>query len=322
MRADRLLSIVLLLQSRRRLSASQLAAELEVSARTIYRDVVALSSAGIPIYADANGYRLVDGYQTQLTGLTAEEARGLVLAGLPVAAADLGLAEAVAAAQLKLSAALPAAQRELAARMRQRFYLDAPGWYEDGDTSDHVGLIADAVWRQRVIRVRYENWTRTVEHRLEPYGLVLKAGRWYLVGRVARGIRTFRVSQIHELVMLDEEFAWPEVFDLATHWREQVIEFRSRLHQGDALVRLHPDAIERLPHLMGRAVAEAAAAGEAQPDGWIVARVPIETEGHAEAQFLRLGAQVEVLEPASLRERLAGTVAQLTSLYQLGDIAR
>lgn len=316
MRADRLLSIVLLLQSHGRLSARRLAAALEVSTRTIYRDMVALSGAGIPIYADAHGYALVDGYQTQLTGLTAEEARGLILTGLPAAAADLGLAEAVAAAGLKLSAALPAAQREVATRMRQRFYLDAPSWYEDGDTSDHLGQISDAVWRQRVIAVRYENWTRTVRHRLEPYGLVLKAGKWYLVGRTARGIRTFRVNQVRELVVLDEEFAWPSDFDLAAHWRAQVIDFRARLHQGDALVRLHPDALERLPHLLGRAAAAAAAAGAVQADGWIVASVPIETERHAEAQFLRLGAQIEVLAPVSLRERLAATAAALVSLYR------
>ncbi|HEU4426808.1 MAG TPA: HTH domain-containing protein, partial [Pilimelia sp.] len=183
MRADRLLSIVLLLQSRGRQTAGQLAAELEVSVRTIYRDVLALGSAGIPVYGDSTGYRLVDGYETRLTGLSADEARGLVLAGLPGAAADLGLAEAVTAAQLKLTAALPEALRERAARMRQRFHLDAPGWYHDGDNCDHLAAVADAVWRQHVIAVRYESWSRVVERRLEPYGLVLKAGKWYLVAR-------------------------------------------------------------------------------------------------------------------------------------------
>jgi predicted DNA-binding transcriptional regulator YafY len=314
-RADRLLSIVLLLQSRGRQTANQLAAELEVSVRTIYRDVLALGTAGIPLYGDATGYRLVDGYQTQLTGLSADEARALVLAGLPGAAADLGLAEAVAAAQLKLAAALPQALRERANRMRQRFHLDAPGWYHDGDSSDHLAAVADAVWRQQVIAVRYESWSRVVDHRLEPYGLVLKAGKWYLVARTGRGVRTFRISQIRELSVLPDRFDWPEGFDLAAYWHEHITEFRARLHRGEALVRLSPAALDRLPHLMGRAVADAAAAGEPQPDGWLLARVPIESDGHAEAEFLRLGAQVEVLEPTSLRERLASTVAGLSAMY-------
>jgi predicted DNA-binding transcriptional regulator YafY len=314
-RADRLLAIVLLLQSRGRQTARQLAAELEVSVRTIYRDVLALGTAGVPVYGDSTGYQLVDGYQTQLTGLTAAEARGLVLAGLPRAAADLGLADAVAAAQLKLTAALPEALRERATRMRQRFHLDAPAWYHDGDSSDYLTAVADAVWRQQVIAARYENWTGLADHRLEPYGLVLKAGKWYLVARTDRGVRTFRVNHIRELSVLPEQFDWPEGFDLAAYWAEHVVEFRARLHRGEALVRLSPAALERLPHLMGRAVADAAAIGEAQPDGWIRARVPIETDSHAESQFLRLGAQVEVLEPASLRQRLATTIAGLAALY-------
>ncbi len=315
MRADRLLSIVLLLQSRGPQTASRLAVELEVSVRTIYRDMVALGTAGFPVYGDATGYRLVDGYRTELTGLTADEARVLVLAGLPGAAADLGLARAATDAQRKLAAALPDVLRSHASRMRQRFYLDAPGWYHDGDSSEHLAAVADAVWRQQVLAVRYENWSRVVSRRLEPYGLVLKAGKWYLVARAVGDVRTFRVSQILELTILSETFEWPAAFDLAAYWNEHIVDFRARLHQGQALVRLSPQAMQRLSHLMGRAVAEAAAAGERQPDGWVLARVPIESDRHAEGEFLRLGAQVEVLEPTALRERLAATVTALATLY-------
>jgi predicted DNA-binding transcriptional regulator YafY len=321
-RADRLLSIVLMLQNKGRLTAGHLAAEFEVSVRTIYRDMVALGVAGIPVYADAAGYQLVDGYRTQLTGLTADEARGLVLAELPGAAAELGLAGAVAAVRLKLAAALPDDLRQQAVRMRQRFHFDAPSWYQDGDRSDHLGTVADAVWRQRAIAVRYENWHTVVSRRLEPYGLVLKAGKWYLVARAdgccephAREPRTYRVSQIQQLTLLPETFDWPAGFDLAGYWREHVARFRTQLHRGEALVRLAPTAVERLAHLMGRTVAEAAAAGAPQPDGWLLARLPIESEAHATQEFLRLGAEVEVLEPASLRQRLAQTVTRLAALY-------
>lgn len=315
MRADRLLSIVLLLQSRGRLSATALATELDVSVRTVYRDMVALGTAGIPVYADAHGYQLVDGFRTQLTGLTADEARGLVLTGLPGAASALGLASAVAAAQLKLDAALPDALRERAARMRQRFHLDAPGWYQDADEADHLAAVAAAVWEQHVITVRYETWSDVVARRLSPYGLVLKAGTWYLVAGADASVRTYKVNQILDLTVLPERFEWPAGFDLAAHWRAQVVSFRDRLYRGSAVARFAPEALPRLPHLMGRAVAEAAAAGEVQPDGWTLATVPIESESHAEGAFLRLGAQVEVLRPAALRARISATVAGLTSLY-------
>jgi predicted DNA-binding transcriptional regulator YafY len=141
------------------------------------------------------------------------------------------------------------------------------------------------------------------------------AGMWYLVGHAGGGVRTFRVNQIRELTVLPETFDWPSGFDLAAYWRAHIAEFRTRLHKGEALVRLSPDALELLPHLMGRAVADAAAAGEPQDDGWVLARVPIETEAHAEREFLRLGAGAEVLEPASLRARLAATVSTLGARY-------
>jgi predicted DNA-binding transcriptional regulator YafY len=157
-RASRLVSLLLLLQARGRLTADQLAEELEVSVRTIYRDVQSLHAAGVPLYGEAGdggGYRLLDGYRTRLTGLTAGEAETVFLAGLPTAAAELGLGAALATAELKLQAALPAGLRERAARVRDRFHLDAPGWYYDGDSSPHLAAVADAVWNQRRVEVRY-----------------------------------------------------------------------------------------------------------------------------------------------------------------------
>jgi predicted DNA-binding transcriptional regulator YafY len=317
MRADRLLAIVLLLQGQGPLTAPELARRLEVSVRTIYRDMVALGTAGIPLYADATGYQLVNGYRTQLTGLTADEARGLVLSELPRAAAQLGLAGAAAAVQLKLAAALPDALREQAGRMRQRFHLDAPGWYQDGDSSEHLAAVADAVWHQRPIEVRYENWRREVTRRLDPYGLVLKAGKWYLVARTGVDLRTFRVNQIRELTPLPGTFDWPDGFDLATYWRQHVDEFRSRLYRGEAVVRVSPHGVEKLFHFLGERVGTPAARGEPQPDGWVLARIPIETEEHAAQELLRLGAEVEVIEPPSLRTRLAEIVAALAAHYDI-----
>jgi predicted DNA-binding transcriptional regulator YafY/CTP:molybdopterin cytidylyltransferase MocA len=318
-RASRLLSILLLLQTRGRLTAQQLAGELEVSVRTIYRDVESLHTAGIPLYGDAGrdgGYRLLDGYRTRLTGLTTEEAQALFLAGLPGPAAELGLGTVVAAAQLKVQAALPREPRDRAQHIQERFLLDAPGWYSDGDEVPHLSAVADAVWRQKAMQVRYSGWRRTVTRRLEPYGLVLKAGRWYLVAHGGRHLGTYKVNQILDLAVLDESFTRPGDFDLAGYWRDHVTDFRARLYQGEALVRLSPSASDRIGHLMGAAVAAAAAEGTREAGGWVRARLPIETIGHAGTEFLKLGAEVEVLEPAELRDRLAATAARMNALYE------
>jgi predicted DNA-binding transcriptional regulator YafY len=185
MRASRLISLLLLLQTRGRMTAQQLADTLEVSVRTIYRDVDSLSAAGIPLYGDAGpagGYQLIGGYRTRLTGFTTGEAEALVLAGAPEAAAELGLGAVLAAARLKLSAALPPGLRERAAVVEERFHLDAPNWYSDGDPSPHLTAVAQAVWSQCRIGVVYRRWTAPtdVARTLEPHGIVLKGGRWYL----------------------------------------------------------------------------------------------------------------------------------------------
>jgi predicted DNA-binding transcriptional regulator YafY len=325
MRASRLLSLLLLLQTRGRMTAQQLADELEVSVRTIYRDVESLSAAGVPLYADAGtggGYQLVDGYRTRLTGLTEAEAQALFLAGLPGPAAELGLRTAVAAAQLKLRAALPDPLRERADLIQERFLLDAPGWYHDGDRSPHLAVVADAVWRQRALRVRYRRWKEPVEvsRTLCPYGLVLKAGKWYLVaaGRDAERPGTYRVNQIVELERLDEPFDRPASFDLAGYWRAHIAEFRAGLRQGDAVIRLSPRGRERLFELMGAAVCDAVTRSSTEPDaaGWRTATVPIESLTHAHTELLKLGAEVEVLAPEELRARLSRTAHDLAALYR------
>ncbi|WP_225840133.1 YafY family protein [Streptomyces sp. NK08204] len=308
MRASRLVTLLLLLQNRGRMTAQQLAEELDVSVRTVYRDVEALGAAGIPLYGEAGhagGYRLVDGYRTRLTGLTADEAQAAFLAALPGTAAELGVGEALAAAQLKLRAALPAELREHAGRIQERFLLDAPGWYGDADPTPHLAAVADAVWARRAAVLRYRRWRapEEIERRVEPYGLVLKAGRWYLVAGGPSGIRTYRVDQIVELHSLGEEFVIPDGFDLAAHWKSYLAGFRDRLHTGEALVRLTPEGARRIG---------VTPAG----DGWTETWVPIESIDHAHGEFLRLGTDVEVMAPAGLRDRIAETVRTLATRYE------
>ena len=316
MRASRLVSVLLLLQSRGRMTAAQLAAELEVSVRTVYRDAESLHRAGIPLYGDAGhggGYQLLDGYRTRLTGLNADEAQALFLSGLPGPAAELGLGPVLAAAQLKVLAALPPGLGAQVGRVQARFLLDAPGWYSATDEVPLLPAVASAVWHGRALQVRYRRWKEPtdVDRRLEPYGLVLKAGRWYLVA--APGPRTYRVDQILDLCVLEEEFGIPDGFDLARYWRGYLADFHAHLHRADAVVRLASGAAGRLSAAATRAVTEG---GVNEPGGWIREVVPIESVEQACRDFLALGADIEVLEPPALRARLAASARATAALYK------
>jgi predicted DNA-binding transcriptional regulator YafY len=322
MRASRLVSILLLLQTRGRLTAGQLADSLEVSVRTIYRDIESLHEAGIPLYGDAGpagGYQLLGSYRTRLTGLTAAEAEALVLTGIPQAAGELGLGTVLATAQLKLQAALPQELRERSARVQERFHLDAPGWYYDGDASPYLAAVADAVWNQRRIEVRYRRWAAPAEvtRQLDPHGLVLKAGRWYLVARSGEQLRTYRVSQILDLASLDEHFDRTAGFELAGFWASQVTDFRARLYQGEATIRLSPAGRERLAEVLSSPVIDAVRRSATDPDtgGWVTAVIPIESLEHAHGELLRLGGEVEILTPDDLRARMEHTARSLAAIY-------
>ncbi|MEU6643654.1 YafY family protein [Saccharomonospora sp. NPDC046836] len=320
MRASRLLSVLLLLQNRGRMTAEELAAELEVSVRTVYRDIEALSEAGVPVYADrgrTGGYQLVDGYRTRLTGLTGDEARSLALAGLPVAAAELGLGTVLAAAQLKLFAALPEELRARAGQVAERFYLDVPGWHRGIERLDRLADVADAVWRSRRLRVRYRRWDNSaVERVLEPLGLILKAGNWYLAARCDGGDRTYRVSRIDELTDAGE-FVRPAGFYLAGYWREWSEQFERRMFPRIALVRLSPLGRDLVPFYLGAVGARALreTGGEPDEDGWSRVELPVEPGAPALGELLRFGPELEVLEPADLRDEVADAVSRMGARY-------
>lgn len=322
MRASRLVSTLLLLQSRGRMTAQELADTLEVSVRTVYRDMESLSAAGIPLYGEPGhdgGYQLLDGYRTRLTGLTTGEAETLFLAGLPTAAADLGLGAVVTAAQLKLMAALPRELRDRAGRIAERFHLDAPAWYHNGDQTAHLTAVADAVWNQHTVRMRYERWAepREVTRTVQPYGLVLKAGHWYLVARSADQMRTYRVSRILDLEVDAEKFDRAPDFDLVGHWQAYLEHFDARRHRGQATLRLSPNVFARLPQLLEPALVSAARLTASEPgsDGWIQVTIPIESPEHTLPELLKLGAEAEILTPAELRDHITNTVAAMARRY-------
>lgn len=321
MRASRLLSVLLLLQNRGRMTADELAAELEVSVRTVYRDIEALLSAGVPVYADrgrAGGYQLVDGYRTRLTGLTEEEAQSLSLAGLPVAAAELGLGTVLAAAQLKLYAALPEELRTRAGRVAERFFLDVPGWFRGIESLPQLAEVARAVWESRVVHTRYQRWDRSeVDRVLEPLGLVLKGGNWYLAANSGGVTRTYRVSRLLT-VEVGETFARPGDFDLAGYWREWSEQFERRLYPRRAVVRLSRLGRDLVPFYLGAVGARALTEcrGEPDEDGWLRVELPVEPGAPALGELLRFGPELEVLEPEDLRAQVAAAVAKMGASYE------
>jgi len=323
MRASRLLSILLLLQVRGRMTAEALAAEFEVSVRTIYRDIDHLSAAGVPVYADrgpGGGFDLLDGYRTKLTGLTASEAESLFLAGLPGAAEDLGFSEALIGAKLKLLAAMPEASRESAERVGSRFHLDPVGWYRSSERADLLPSVADAVWTARRLKIRYESWNDVVDREVEPLGLVMKAGIWYVIAAVGGTPRTYRLSNIVTIVP-GETFERPRTFDLASYWAEQRERFEASLIQGEATLVVTARGLKGLADLGPAASSVAGSIAPPGPGERITVTVPMESVGVTAPLLLKWGADIEVLAPTELRARMGELAAALARLYSANGVA-
>ena len=319
MLASRLLSILMLLQVRGSVSAPALAKEFEVSTRTIFRDIDQLSAAGVPVYAErgrAGGFKLLDGYRTKLTGMSQPEAEALLLAGLPGPAAELGLADLLATARLKLLAALPAGIQAGAERIAARFHLDPTGWFRETERPSFLPEIAQAVWNERYLRIRYRSGGESYARKLGPLGLVLKGGTWYLVAESGKTVRTYRASAIAEAEALDEAYRRPKNFDLVAHWSKSARDYEKGLYRESALVRLSPKGRALLgmlgPHVL--AAADASASSPAA-DGWTECTVPLESGESGIRELMRLGEDIEVLAPATVRVQMARTAARVAKLH-------
>ncbi|MFG2133615.1 helix-turn-helix transcriptional regulator [Streptomyces sp. NPDC048751] len=319
MRADRLLSLLLLLQNRGRMTAPELAAHLEVSVRTVYRDIEALGASGVPVLTDrgpAGGYRLMDGYRTRLTGLTDAEATSLFLSGAPGPARELGLGAVLATAQLKVQAALPAGLAEQARRVQDRFHLDAPAWFRDADPVPHLETVARAVWEQLPLRVHYRRWRGEVHRELHPLGIVLKSGIWYLVAGVEEAVRTYRISRFLAVDATGTPFERPTGFDLAAYWEANARRLEAALHQDTAHLRISPRAQRLLPMQFGAAGTRALeSAGPPDDEGWVRVEMAVEAQAVAVSDLLRLGTEAEVLGPPALRQAVAEAVTVLADRY-------
>jgi len=309
MRASRLVTLLLLLQTRGRMTAAQLATELEVSERTVHRDVEALSEAGVPIYAERGphgGVQLVEGYRTRLTGMTADEAEGLFLSGLPGPAAELGLGTVVTAARLKVLASLPSELRVRASRLVERFYLDAAGWFQESDPVPHLAAVAEAVWEGRRLWIEYERGDSRVERLLDPLGLVLKGGIWYVVASVEGALRTYRLSRVVAARPLEETFDRPPGFDLASHWAESIAAYEREIPRIEVTVRVDPDRLHVLGDLVGHhAVGAAERLHEPDAEGWTRLRIWVDWGLYEAAEHLvGMGRHLEVIGPPEVRDQV------------------
>lgn len=274
MRADRLLSLILLLHARGRMTAQDLASHLEVSERTVYRDLDALSSAGIPVYAQSGvngGVFLDENYRLSLTGLSRSEAQALFLSSEAGPLKDLGLGRAAEDTLLKIFAALPFAQRADVERMRQRFYIDPANWFQVVEPSPFLALLQQAVWEDRCVSVTYQPVEGELSQReVEAYALVAKANIWYLVGRKADGeLHNYRVVRFKEVSLLDAHFERQPDFDLAEYWKRscEIFEQRSREMSPpyEARLRVHPAALWYFPAFLEGHYRQI---GSADEDGW------------------------------------------------------
>lgn len=321
MRADRLLSLLMLLQSRGRMSARELAAELEVSKRTIYRDVEALSLAGVPIYAESGrdgGYALLDSYRTSLTGLTEGEVRALFMLSIPAPLADLGMGQELKTALLKLSAALPDVRRQDEARVRQRFLVDSTWWQHQGEEPvPYLQTIHQAVWEDRRLHIVYRPpFALQIEHEVEPYGLVAKAGIWYLVCARSGRVRVHRVADLLEVHLTEEPFVRPADFDLAAFWQGWCTEREQNRSLYPVTVRVAPGLLPLLPWYFGNGIREKiAASGGPDAGGWTVLDLAFESLEAARDRILSFGRGMEVLTPQALRLSIADYAEQIAALY-------
>ncbi|KOV57440.1 transcriptional regulator [Streptomyces sp. NRRL WC-3618] len=332
MRAARLIKMVLLLQARPSMTGAELARELDVSERTVTRDAQALSEAGVPVYADrgrAGGYRLIGGYRTRLTGLARPEAEALFLSGVPGALREMGLEDTASAARLKVAAALLPSLRDTPRTAAQRFHLDAPAWFSEPPTPESLPAIAEAVWGDRPILARYRRGPEEaeVERALEPYGLVLKAGVWYLCARVPNHTDPepdpgpFRVYRVDRFTSVEisgaERFTRDDDFDLPAFWEERARQFARSILRAEVVVRLSAEGARGLPYAVDPVTARDAlsAAGDPDEQGRVTVTLAVESAEVAHTQLAALGPEAEVLAPPELRERFARDARRLAALY-------
>ena len=325
MRADRLLSIMLLLQDRRKMTACDLAEELEVSERTIYRDIDALCTAGVPVYSESGhggGYALLENYRTHLTGLSKDELRALMTLGSLAPLSDLGMRDELRAALLKISAALPESGRFDSERIQRCFYFDQTWWQQSSAWMPHLQKIQEALWQERKLQILYRlPQPLEVARLVSPYGLVVKAGRWYLVCERKGSVFVYRLSELVDVQLSEEKFIRPEDFDLAGFWMEWSMRYERFLTVFTVTLEVAPEIIPLLHKTFGSQVErQLADGGQVNAEGRLRIDVAFESFEAAREKVLGFGGGVRVIAPQALRLSVQDYAKQIVKLYQTEQI--
>lgn len=314
MRADRMLSILLLLQNEGKLSARELAKRLEVSERTILRDMEALCMSGVPVYAERGsngGWLLADGYRTKLTGMKAEEFTSLIISSHPGLLTDLGIKEHFDVALQKLLASSPASIKKSIDLIQRKIHIDGAGWHQSGESYPYLTIIQEALWSDRKLCIHYKRDQEMVERIVLPLGIVAKRSVWYLFADCNGEFRTYRVSRIVHAEVLNESFAYPVDFDLAQHWEQSTAQFKERLPRYPAKLLIHEQLLDRLEQERYLAVLETKAVG----NGKCAVTVQFATLEHACEKVLGFGSGVEVVGPEELRDKVVDEVLAMMRIY-------
>ncbi|MBC8332833.1 MAG: WYL domain-containing protein [Anaerolineae bacterium] len=323
MRADRLLSLLMILQARGRVTAEALADELEVSLRTIYRDVTALSAWGVPVYTErgpGGGIALIERYRTDLTGLSKDEARALFMLSIPAPLDDLGVGQELKRALLKLAAALPSTRRGDEEESRQRIHLDWTPWFHEQEPRPHLQIIQQALWDDRRMHIQYLTeggaWIGLQEADISPYGLVAKSGVWYLIAHRHDYFIVVRVAWIQAASLLDEHFERHPDFDLSAYWERWSSQYESEKPHYPVRVRVSAALLAALQRHFGKGI-QIAFENASPPDaeGWTTLTLRFESLEDARNNLLKYGSAIEVLEPIALRFSLIDFAEQIRARY-------
>jgi predicted DNA-binding transcriptional regulator YafY len=320
MRADRLISIIMLLQIHARMTAEELSLELEVSPRTIYRDISALNQAGIPIYTDrgpGGGIALIESYRTSLTGMNEDETRALFMLNIPQALVDLGVGQKLKSALLKLAVALPPGQQRVQAHTQQRIYLDSTSWDEPVKPLPHLGILHQAVWQDKRVRLDFRgSFDTELEFVVEPLGLVAKMNTWYLIGKDKNHVRVFNVSDITGVEILAESFTRESSFDLSGFWKDWCSSFEMRRSYYTARLAVTPSLLKKLGLYLGETVkfniGDRFICGDKE---WYDVTIRYEHFFRARESVLNFGRAAMVLEPDALKVSVQDFAQQIVELY-------
>lgn len=316
MRADRLLALMMLLQTRGKMTTSRLAEELDVSRRTILRDIDSLSFAGVPIYAEGGhggGVALDENYRTTLTGLQDAEIHSLFLADNAALLKEIGLGEASERTLLKLFAALPRPQQPSVDHMRQRIHIDPLWWWYDSQPLPFWDELQRAVYEDRPIQAIYENYSgEKVERVLEPYSLVAKNSLWYVIAKRDGEFRTYRASRFHAITVLETHFRRDADFDLPTYWQEHVQDFVTTISEYDFTLQIHGSRISFARWLT---TGRYEIVTPEDDEGWLTVQFHLESKDLALMLVFGLGEQCEIIEPPELQQAVLQTAHTILNNY-------